>query len=292
MTDTIAIIAAGEMGAGIGRRLHEGGARVLTSLSGRSPASALRAERAGMVAIPNDDDMLAQADFFLSVVPPGGALALAERLRPALQLSARKPIYVDCNAVAPETAIRIGEAIAGTGSCYVDAGIIGGPPNGSYSPKIYLSGEGAKDVEHLSSYGLAFSVVEGPIGAASALKMSYAGITKGLTAIGTAMILGALRAGCADALRRELADSQPNLLAYLARQIPNMYPKAYRWVAEMEEIADFLQGDAAAPAIYDGMAQFYDRIAEAKTKGSAEDGELAELKRFCEQAGTPARKTA
>jgi L-threonate 2-dehydrogenase len=134
MTDTIAIIAAGEMGAGIGRRLHERGARVLTSLTGRSPASALRAERAGMGIVGSDDDLFAQADFFLSVVPPGEALALAERVKPALQRSARKPIYVDCNAVAPETAVRIGETIAGTGSRYVDAGIIGGPPSGSYSP--------------------------------------------------------------------------------------------------------------------------------------------------------------
>jgi L-threonate 2-dehydrogenase len=292
MTDTIAIIAAGEMGAGIARHLNERGARVLTSLTGRSPASTLRAERAGMTAMASDDDLLAQADFFLSVVPPGEALALAQRLKVALQRSARKPIYVDCNAVAPETAVRIGETISGTGSRYVDAGIIGGPPNGSYSPKIYLSGESARDVERLSSYGLAFKALEGPIGAASALKMSYAGITKGLTAIGTAMILGALRAGCTDALRRELADSQPNLLAYLARQIPSMYSKSYRWVAEMEEISDFLQGDAAAPALYKDMARFYERVADAKAKGSAEDGELAELKRFCEQAGAPARKTA
>jgi hypothetical protein len=122
--------------------------------------------------------------------------------------------------------------------------------------------------------------------------MSYAGITKGLTAIGTAMMLGAIRAGCGDELRTELAESQPQLLAWLARQVPNMYPKAYRWVAEMEEIAAFLEDDPAAPAIYEGIARFYERIAAEKSSGGADEGELAELKRFCEQAGVPARKTA
>jgi 3-hydroxyisobutyrate dehydrogenase-like beta-hydroxyacid dehydrogenase len=290
--DTIAIIAAGEMGSGVGRKLHEHGARVFTSLAGRSPASALRAERAGMNIVATDDELIAQADFFFSIVPPGEALTLAGRLKPALSRSQRKPIYVDCNAVAPQTAIAIGDIIADTGCRYVDAGIIGGPPTASYSPKIYLSGENAKDVARLSAYGLAFCVIEGAIGAASALKMSYAGITKGLTAIGAAMMLGALRAGCADALHRELADSQPQTLAWLARQIPKMYPKAYRWVAEMEEIADFLEDDEAAPGIYHGMAEFYQRIADIVADDTSEHGELAQLERLCERAGAPSRQTA
>jgi L-threonate 2-dehydrogenase len=292
MTDTIAIIATGEMGAGVGRRLHERGVRVLTSLKGRSGASAMRAERAGMQSVESDDELVAQADFFLSIVPPGETLALAQRLKPALTRAQKKPIYVDLNAIAPQTAIQIGDILAPTGCRYVDGGIIGGPPTGSYSPKIYVSGKDARDVERLASYGLIVKYVDESIGAASALKMSYAGITKGLTAIGTAMMLGAIRNGSGDALRAELAESQPHLLAWLARQVPSMYPKAYRWVAEMEEIAEFLDGDAAAPAIYEGIARFYERVADLKSEGLAEDGELAELRRFCEQAGVAARKTA
>jgi L-threonate 2-dehydrogenase len=292
MTDTIAIIAAGEMGTGIGRRLHERGANVLTSLQGRSRASAERAERAGMKPIDSDDALVAQADFFLSIVPPGDALALAKRLTPALARAARKPIYVDLNAVAPETAIAIGDVVNTSGAGYVDGGIIGAPPSANYSPKLYLAGGDAKSVERLAAYGLTIRTVHGAIGAASALKMSYAGLTKGLTALGTAMILGAIRANCADELRAELAESQPNMLAWLARQVPSMYPKAYRWVAEMEEIAAFLKDDAAAPEIYQGIAHLYERIADARNKGDADDGELAELKRFCEQAAAPARKTA
>ena len=85
----------------------------------------------------------------------------------------------------------------------------------------------------LNGFGLDTRLVDGPAGAASALKMSYAGLTKGFTALGAAMMLGAERAGCAEALRAELAESQPHFLAWLSRQVPRMYPKAYRWVAEM-----------------------------------------------------------
>jgi L-threonate 2-dehydrogenase len=290
---TIAIIATGEMGAGVGRRLHERGATVLTSLAGRSGASAIRAERAGMKPIERDTDLIAQADLFLSIVPPGDALALAERLTPALVSAAKKPIYVDLNAIAPETAVRVGEVVGATGARYVDGGIIGGPPSGTTSPKIYLSGEAAREVEAiLAAHNLPATSLDGPVGAASALKMSYAGLTKGLTALGAAMMLGAIRAGAGEALRQELAESQPNMLAWLSRMVPAMYPKAYRWVAEMQEIADFLDDDPAAPAIYQGIADFYQRLADLKTAGSAENGELAELKRFCEQAAPAARKTA
>src|ERR1700721_343427 len=112
MSDLIAVIAPGEMGAAIGQRLRERGARVITSLAGRSAASAKRAERAGIVAAANDDE-IATADIILSVVPPKDAAGLAERLKPAIARAATKSIYVDCNAVAPQTAEQIGALLQG-----------------------------------------------------------------------------------------------------------------------------------------------------------------------------------
>ena len=63
MISTIAVIAPGEMGAAVGRRLSEHGARVLTSLTGRSVATVLRAEAANMIGC--DDDAIEQADVIL-----------------------------------------------------------------------------------------------------------------------------------------------------------------------------------------------------------------------------------
>ncbi len=91
--------------------------------------------------------------------------------------------------------------------------------------------------------------------------MSYAGITKGFTALGAAMMLAATRGGTAADLKRELAVSQPQLLAWLTRQTPGMYGKAYRWVAEMEEIAGFVADDPAARALFEAAARFYEAIA-------------------------------
>jgi L-threonate 2-dehydrogenase len=282
MSLTIAIIGPGEMGSAVGRSLREGGARILTSLAGRSGASIARAERAGFTITESDEQLVHDADMLLSIVPPGEALGVAARFAPALTRAKTKPIVVDCNAVAPVTAVRIGTTLAATGCPYVDAGIIGPPPAPGLRTVFYVSGAHARDVLALNDFGLMVRALDGPIGAASALKMSYAGITKGLTAVGSAMMLGAERAGAAAALKRELGESQPQLLAYLSKHVPAMFPKAYRWVAEMKEIAQFLAADPTAPQIYAAIAHLYARFAEGAD--TPETGELAVLARFCRDA--------
>lgn len=281
MACVVAIIAPGEMGSAVAARLTERGVRVTTSLAGRSAASAARAERARMATVADDYALVGGADFVLSIVPPGDAVALAQRLKPALARAARKPIYVDCNAVSPDTAREIGAALAETGCPYVDGGIIGPPPQPNTNmTRIYVSGAAANEVARLSAFGVAFRPLDGPIGAASALKMSYGGITKGFTAIGVAMALGATHAGCAAALHQELAQSQPHLLAWLTRQVPRMYPKAYRWVAEMEEIGHFLGDGSSTGNMFEAIAALYGELAVAAKTPNAPDGLIAPLQEF------------
>ena len=259
----IGVIAQGTMGSGVGRRLRESGAEVRTLLSGRSPASAERARAAGMVAAADERALLDGADFFLSILPPGEAEPLARRLAPTLAALDRKPVYIDCNAVSPQTAIRIGEVVTPTGAHFVDAGIIGGPPRPGYSPAIYASGARAAQTAVLRDWGIDWRVIDGPIGAASAVKMSYAGITKGTTAITAAMLIGAAHFGCAEALIAELSSSQPQMLARMRSGIPGMYDKAYRWVAEMEEISDFLEENPPSRDMYAAIARLYGYLAAA-----------------------------
>jgi putative dehydrogenase len=273
MTPTVALIAPGNMGAAVAKRLTEHKVAVLTALTGRAAASAERAREAGMQAV--DDRKLADAEFLMSIVPPGEALALAKRLAPVLTAANTKPIYVECNAVSPQTLNQIAEVIAGTGCGFVGAGIIGPPPKpGSSNTKFYAAGPNAADFAKLNDYGLIVRVLEGPVTAASALKMSYAGITKGFTALGAAMMLAATRGGSARALHAELAESQPALLGFLTRQMPGMYGKAYRWVAELDEISAFVGADHEEHAMMLAAARFYERIAADVEGDKKEVGEL------------------
>jgi putative dehydrogenase len=273
MIPTVAIIAPGNMGAGIGRRLSENQVTVLTSLAGRSAESVKRAREAGMQAA--EDRAVAEADFLMSIIPPGEALALAQRLAPVLSAANSKPVYVECNAVSPATMLRIADVVTATGCPFVGAGIIGPPPKpGSSNTKIYASGAGAMDLAVLNDYGLIVRVLEGPLTAASALKMSYAGITKGVTALGATMMLAAARGGSAAALKAELAESRPDLLRYLSNQVPSMYSKAYRWVAELDEIASFIGEDHPEHDMLTAAARLYERIAEDYEGEKKETGAL------------------
>jgi putative dehydrogenase len=276
MGPVVAIIAPGMMGSAVGRRLVQHGLKVTTVLDGRSAESAARAREAGMV--PVSDAEAVTADVLMSIVPPAAAVPLAEKLLPRLQANRQKPIYVDCNAVNPKTVVEIASIVTSTGCPFVDAGIIGGPPRPNYDgPVLYASGDAAGRFAALGDYGLKVRVLDGPVGAASAVKMSYAGITKGFTALSAAMMLAAGREGTADTLHRELSESQPALLAWLTRQMPAMYSKAYRWVAEMEEIAEFVADDPAARQAYLGYARLFERLAADHDGDKREVGALAEF---------------
>jgi len=187
----------------------------------------------------------------------------------------KKPVYVDCNAVSPKTVLAIADVVGATGCPFVGAGIIGPPPKpGSSNTKFYAAGPAAGLFAKFNDYGLIVRVLEGPLTAASALKMSYAGITKGFTALGAGMLLAATRGGSAAALKAELAESRPDLLGYLTKQIPAMYPKAYRWVAELEEISAFVGKDHPEHAMLEAAARLYERIADDVEGGKKEVGEM------------------
>jgi L-threonate 2-dehydrogenase len=276
MTPVVAVIAPGMMGAAVGKRLVDNGVKVLTSLKGRSAETATRAKAAGMAAA--GDEEIAACDFILSILPPGDAIALAERFQPALKASNAKPVYIDCNAINPKTVDRVAAVIAPTDCPFVDSGIIGSPPKpGDAGPRFYASGPAAPRFATLRQYGLDVRVLDGAMSAASALKMSYAGITKGTQAIGAAMMLAASRAGSADALFAELSSSQKEMFAWFKRGLALMPPKAYRWVAEMHEIAGFVGEDPTAHELYEGAAHFYERIAEDFDGGKKDVTALTEF---------------
>ena len=268
MTPVVAIIAPGAMGAAVGKRLTDNGLKVLTSLRGRSQETQARAKEAGIAGA--SDEEIAASDFILSILPPGDALSLAQHFAPVLKLSNAKPVYVDCNAINPVTVDKVAAVIAPTDCPFVDSGIIGSPPTSAPagedkvkgSPRFYASGPAAPRFATLRDYGLDVRVLDGALSTASAMKMSYAGITKGTQAIGAAMMLAATRAGTADALFAELSSSQKEMFAWFKRGLTLMPPKAYRWIAEMHEIAGFVGEDPSASELYEGAAHFYEHIAE------------------------------
>ncbi|MEN2793047.1 DUF1932 domain-containing protein [Sphingomonas oligophenolica] len=271
---TIAVIAMGEMGSGVAKRLVEQGARVVTSLDGRSGASAERAHEAG-VEMVNDAELVQQAEIILSIVPPAAAVATATRFAALIAPLERPPVYVDCNAIAPQTLKEIAGAFVPHKLPILDGSIIGIPPRPGYSPKLYLSGDGAGTAETLKGLGLDARLVSSDLGDASALKMAFAGITKGFQALGAAMAIGAARGGAATLFLTEVRETLPSLYDFLAKMLPSMYAKAYRWDDEMLEISRFLEPEEGAAEMLSGAGALFRSIAAAHRAGP--DSEIIQI---------------
>ncbi|SEM40731.1 NAD binding domain of 6-phosphogluconate dehydrogenase [Pseudoxanthomonas sp. GM95] len=276
MSTTFALVGPGAMGAGLSARLVARGAQVLTTLEGRSDASRARAQAAGMTDVA--PAALMQAPVFLSVVPPAEALAMARQFASWCVGVDQPPRYVDLNAVNPDTVHEVQAVIEAAGATFVDGCIVGFPPKGDeIGPTLYVSRDAADLAEALNAHGVVTQLLDGGVGAASALKMAYAGLSKGVAALGVAMVLAAERHGAGEALRAALAETRPGLLALLDRGLPDLLPKAWRWAPEMEQIADFIGHHRPEAAIYTAMASQYRAVAQ-DLAGSGE--EAAVLRAF------------
>jgi 3-hydroxyisobutyrate dehydrogenase-like beta-hydroxyacid dehydrogenase len=264
---TVAILSPGSMGAAIGARMVANGVRVVTT-TGRSEATEKRAMAAGIELIAASD--LHAVDFIFSIVPPDRAVENASTVAAVVKGARKAPVFIDWNAIGVADVMKIDSILAGAGVPFVDGSIIGPPPAvDKPGPMLYASGQSAAGLTRLNDCGVRFGILAGPIGAASALKLSYAGITKGLIALGSAMFLAAERAGADEALLKELSLSQPNLFASFGKSIPDMFSKAHRWVPELEAIAEFIGPDRPESGIYSAAAEFY----EALGKQAEFDGE-------------------
>lgn len=253
---TVGLMSPGDMGHSIGAVLVQSGLQVLTCLEGRSERSRELAAQAGIEDAGSLEAVVEAADVFLSVLVPARATELAERVAAALRSTGSDLLYVDLNAIAPQTVRGIAGIITDAGGRFADGGIIGPPPRRP-GTRFYTSGPGAEEFAQLRDNGLDVRVLDGDVGQASGMKMCYGALTKGLQALGTELLLAAKLMGLEDALREEQMDSIPVIREWIEKSIPTMPPKAYRWVGEMEEIAATFQDLGLTPLILEGAADMY-----------------------------------
>jgi len=279
---TVALISPGDMGQAIGELLAHGGERVVTCLVRRSERTRALSRAAGFIEMPNLAALVRESEILLSIVPPAQAVAVARDIAAALGATRARLTYVDCNAIAPRTAREVAAVIAATGSGFVDAGIVGGPPRDAPSPRVYASGPDRASFGALRDAGLDVRVLGDEVGEASAVKMCYAALTKGTTAIATELLVAARKLGVYDTLVAELGESQAGQAKRMADAVPAMPGKAHRWIAEMEEIARTFEDVGLTPLMFKGAAEMY-RL----TAGSEIGGERPEtVDRFRGVAGT------
>jgi 3-hydroxyisobutyrate dehydrogenase-like beta-hydroxyacid dehydrogenase len=247
---TVGLVHPGEMGAAVGAVLRSGGQTVLWASSGRSVASAARAEEAGLEDVGTIEELARRSDVILCLCPPHAAVDIAR------SLTHFEGIYVDANAVAPATA----RTIAGLVGRYVDGGIMGSPPRKPGTTRLYLSGTEAPLVADLFAGTIVQAlVVSEDHAAASATKMAFAAWTKGTAALLLAVRAVARAEGIEEALLDEWRMSMPQLPEQSVVAARSALGKGWRWVGEMNEIAETFAAAGLPDGFHRAAAEIYRR---------------------------------
>lgn len=285
---TVAVISIGQMGLGVAKLLQAHKYRVITNVSDRSSATQERAKAAGIELLASDEDLVAQAGYFLSIVPPRDAVATAKRVQVALNKVKRdrELYYLDLNAISPATVKSIDRSFTENSPLvrFVDGGIIGGPPAPSASeasqwtrPGIPLSGPHAlhsapADGAHLAET-LNTRYLDSTIGSASGLKCCFAALSKGFTALALQSFTTASSLNVLEPLRDYLDIYNPGAKQKAERSIVGCTSKAYRWVEEMNQIGQCFAeegGFREQAQVFRQIADVYDGLADVVEKRGTE----------------------
>jgi 3-hydroxyisobutyrate dehydrogenase-like beta-hydroxyacid dehydrogenase len=255
----IGLLHPGEMGAAVAGCLAAAGHPVLWASAGRGPATAARAGAAGLRDAGTATALARRAGVILSVCPPHAALDVSRSVAGSAA-PGFGGVYVDANAVSPGTAREIARIVEAGGAHYVDGGIIGPPPAVPGRTRLYLSGARAAEVADLfAGTALDARVLEGGSASASALKMAYAGWTKGTAALILAVRGLARASGVEDALLAEWQESQPELAGRSQRAASSAAAKGWRWAGEMEEIAASMAAAGLPRGFHEAAAEVFRR---------------------------------
>ena len=258
----VGVVSPGDMGQAIAGRLKESGLNVYAALDGRSERTRALAREAGLTDCGSIEKLVTTCELVLSVLNPGEALNVAREVAAAMKKTARRIALADLNAVSPQTAREADRMVREAGGMFIDGGIIGPPPRGEKDkPRIYVSGPDAYLFEQISHPNLLIRVMSERVGDASGVKMCYAAMTKGTTALAVELLMAARKLGVEQALEKELRESRSDVLDWQVKNIAAMPPKAYRWVPEMQEIAKTFGELGLTRRIFEGATDMYALVA-------------------------------
>ena len=263
----VGVLHPGEMGVTVLESLMANGVSATWVKEGRGESTVQRAS--SVPSLDTLEELTDSAETIISVCPPSAALEVALNIFD----KGFKGIYVDANAISPLESRKISELF---GAAFVDGGIIGPPAKEAGTTRIYLSGMRSREVVDLFEEGpleaIALSESSDPeeITAASALKMAYAGFSKGSSALLLAVNAFARKSGVLEALHKEWEISAPGLVRRSQNTAVSISRKAWRFGAEMDFISESFDEKNLPPEFHQGASALYRALEEFKDQPPAE----------------------
>ncbi|MBI3302743.1 MAG: NAD(P)-dependent oxidoreductase [Deltaproteobacteria bacterium] len=238
---TIGILYPGDMGHSVARVLLEDGFSVATTLVGRSERTRRLCASTATTVLESMAAVVERAEVVLSIVPPNAAKMVATDFAVAVRHTGYRPLFVDANAISPMTAQEVGEIIAQVGASYLDACIIGPARDVRGRCTFYVSGPQARMFEEHLGKSLRTHILGDRIGQASAFKMTFAGLNKGLAALFWELTVAAHEFGFLDELLHRYTTLLPGVMQALEWLVPTYPMHAARRADEMGELAETLE---------------------------------------------------
>jgi 3-hydroxyisobutyrate dehydrogenase-like beta-hydroxyacid dehydrogenase len=286
----IGILSIGEMGYHWARLLTSHGVEVLTYDRDRGEVTRKRAENAGVKSVPSMPRLIEDVDLIVSIVVPFAAKRVAVKVAKAAGKTGRKDLlFLDANAISPMTAEEIATIVAGSGVNFVDGCIIGSAAKMGRGSMVYVSGPQANRLQELESFDIPVKVLGETTSQASAFKVVYAGLTKGLQGLFVELLMGARRLGLLDEILARYEESFPGLLDKVASSIVGLRIHAGRRAEEMDELKrtfnHYGMNALMAPAVQKVLKSVAElKLAEASAEGSRH-GDLLETLELFFQSG-------
>ena len=254
----IGLLHPGNMGACVAATLLNSGHLLYWVSENRSSDTRRRATQLGMQDLPALEDLCSEAEVIFSVCPPHAAEHVCDEV---IRLGYRGT-YVDANAVSPQRCVRMAERVEAAGAVFVDGGIIGLPTVKRGETWMHLSGGRAGDIAALFSAGPMETSVVGPDpGQASALKMCYAAYRKGTTALIAAVMAAAEALQVRGHLEQQWQAHWPGFVEESHSRVTSVTAKAWRFTAEMQEIAATFEYAGQPGGFHKAAEQVYERMA-------------------------------
>jgi len=238
---TIGILYPGDMGHNVARVLLEDGFSVVTTLAGRSARTRRLAESTTVTILDSLPQVAERADIILSIVPPAAAKTVAAEFVTAAKQVLQKPLYVDANAISPMTTQEIGEIITRAGLPYLDACIIGPARDVRGRCTFYVSGPDAGPFAESIGKSIRTQVLGDRIGQASAFKIAFSGLNKGLAALLFELTVAGKEFGFLEELLHTYTSLLPGVMQALEWLTPTYPMHAARRADEMAELAEMLE---------------------------------------------------
>jgi len=158
----------------------------------------------------------------------------------ALPGLARGALFLDCDSCAPQTKSRTAEEVEAAGGRYVDVAVMAPVHPRLHRTSLLISGPHVEAAAAaLAALGMSAKVHDGPVGAASSVKMIRSIMMKGLEALVCECVLAGRKAGVIETVLDSLDATYPGFdwKTKSAYMLERVMTHGLRRAAEMREVA-------------------------------------------------------